>query len=291
MGNIPYYFDTKSYDYLIGYRVRAAMDILEEASCVRFKPLTVKPTNASSWIHITNPEKKRECIHEPRYQDKGSGAVIWVLGFDCLQRRELLHSLMHAIGFKDEVSHSQRDQYVRVMWENIHPKYRPLFRIQNNEASSKYSVEYDPLSIMHFHDRAYSNNGHPTITPLVSGLIISPSDELSQLDKMKLRIIFGHECNRRKVGDLLDSCKDALHDHTFNKENDNKNHNGTYYLKKEEETIEIKSNMSQEINEEKPNEIKNDLVAEYDNVEVSDSEDKKVNDNESEAGIESSKNY
>lgn len=39
------------------------------------------------------------------------------------------------------------------------------------------------------------------------GLQIRPSEALSQLDKMKLRLLFGHECNRRSVDDLLDTCK------------------------------------------------------------------------------------
>lgn len=39
------------------------------------------------------------------------------------------------------------------------------------------------------------------------GLQIRPSEGLSQLDKMKLRLLFGHECNRRSVDDLLDTCK------------------------------------------------------------------------------------
>lgn len=39
------------------------------------------------------------------------------------------------------------------------------------------------------------------------GLQIRPSENLSQLDKMKLRLLFGHECNRRSVDDLLDTCK------------------------------------------------------------------------------------
>lgn len=39
------------------------------------------------------------------------------------------------------------------------------------------------------------------------GLQVRPSEGLSQLDKMKLRLLFGHECNRRSVDDLLDTCK------------------------------------------------------------------------------------
>ena len=35
---------------------------------------------------------------------------------------------------------------------------------------------------------------------------------LSQIDVMKLRLAFGHECNNRKVGQLLLTCQNALGD-------------------------------------------------------------------------------
>jgi cobalamin biosynthesis protein CobT len=60
--------------------------------------------------------------------------------------------------------------------------------------------------------------------------MIDPSDQLSILDKMRLQLIFGHECNKRKVGDLLDSCKTVLHETngngTIDEENDNQNSSG-----------------------------------------------------------------
>lgn len=43
------------------------------------------------------------------------------MGIECMQRRDILHLLMHALGFNDEVTHPQRDQYVRILWDNINP--------------------------------------------------------------------------------------------------------------------------------------------------------------------------
>lgn len=61
------------------------------------------------------------------------------------------------------------------------------------------------------------------------GLQIRPSENLSQLDKMKLRLLFGHECNRRSVDDLLDTCKkefrnDQPDDRPKNSKGNNKEH-------------------------------------------------------------------
>lgn len=41
----------------------------------------------------------------------------------------------------------------------------------------------------------------------IPGLVINPSEGLSQLDTMKLRLLFGQECKRRNVDNLLDMCK------------------------------------------------------------------------------------
>ncbi|XP_072934725.1 zinc metalloproteinase nas-15-like [Epargyreus clarus] len=221
MGIVTYYLDNLVYDHFIAYRVRMAMNTLETSSCMRFKPILVKPTENITWIHITNPEGERNCVHKPIY--KKDGEIILVLGFDCLKEHEITHSLLHAIGFNDEVSHPHRDQYIRVMWNNIHPEYRHLYRIQYNEGTHyKMLVEYDPLSVMHFHDRAFSMNGHATVMPLVPGLVINPMSDLSQLDKMKLRLLFDHECNKRKVGDMIDTCKIVLTNNTKSKDDENK---------------------------------------------------------------------
>lgn len=42
------------------------------------------------------------------------------------------------------------------------------------------------------------------------GGFIMPSNKLSVLDKMKLRLAFKHECNRRKVSKLLGTCINAI---------------------------------------------------------------------------------
>ncbi|KAJ2940187.1 hypothetical protein O0L34_g11751 [Tuta absoluta] len=206
LGIIPYKVDASSYDGVLASRVRDAMDFLESVSCLQFKLLSENSEGNFAWIHITNPEGQRECSHKPKR--KKSGEIVLILGLECLKKREILHSLLHGIGFGDEVTHHQRDQYIRIMWENIQPKYQHLFASSPGE--KKIMVEYDPMSIMHFHDRAFSKNGQATIVPLMPGLQIQPSEKLSQLDKMKLRLAFGHECNRRTVDKLFDTCKSVM---------------------------------------------------------------------------------
>ncbi|KPI98832.1 Zinc metalloproteinase nas-15 [Papilio xuthus] len=197
-------------DHGIAMRLRMTMNLLESVSCIKFIPIIGTPDRNGSWLHISNPRLQRDCMHEPL--NKGNGELVLVLGLDCLSEQQILHTLLHGVGFKDEVSHPQRDQYIRILWSNIQPAYQHLFKIQPRAKMSKNMIEYDPMSVMHFHDRAFSTNGQATIAPLIAGLVITPSDSLSQLDKMKLKLRFGHECNKRNVDDLLDICKKVLYE-------------------------------------------------------------------------------
>ncbi|XP_050353437.1 zinc metalloproteinase nas-6-like [Nymphalis io] len=139
-----------------------------------------------------------------------NGEITLVLGYECLSFENVLHALLHGIGFKDEVTHPHRDEYIRVLWNNIQPRYRHLYRKQSAMADGANIVEYDPLSIMQFHDRAFSVNGRATVIPLEPGLTISPSHSLSQLDRTRLQLHFSFECNKRIVSDLLNTCKASL---------------------------------------------------------------------------------
>ncbi|XP_063628766.1 uncharacterized protein LOC134800204 [Cydia splendana] len=203
-GEIKIYIDSDSYGDGIAGRVMDTLNKFQalDALCPQIQKLKEKPTEpVGSWLHFTNPDRVRPCVHDAGVDH--SGEIKIVLGYDCLKPREILHTILHGLGFRDEVTHPQRDLFVRVMWENIQPAFRSMFRIQSVETNDAGLMEYDPLSVMHFHDRAYSLNGHPTIMPMLPGLKVEPSDELSHLDKMKIRQMFSHECKKRLVGNFI----------------------------------------------------------------------------------------
>ncbi|XP_061722724.1 low choriolytic enzyme-like [Cydia pomonella] len=204
-GEIKVYIDSDSYGDGIAGRVLDTLNKFQSHDgylCPQVQELKEKPTEpVGSWLHITNPDRVRPCVHDAGVDDNGEIKV--VLGYDCLKPREILHTILHGLGFRDEVTHPQRDLFVRVMWENIQPAFRSMFRIQSVETNDAGLMEYDPMSVMHFHDRAYSLNGHPTIMPMLPGLKVEPSDELSHLDKMKIKRMFSHECKKRLVDNVI----------------------------------------------------------------------------------------
>lgn len=59
-------------DSIIITRIQSAMDVIEASSCVVFKQLTFKPlTSEGSWVHFTNPQEIRECVHGPDFGING----------------------------------------------------------------------------------------------------------------------------------------------------------------------------------------------------------------------------
>ncbi len=90
-----------------------------------------------------------------------------------------VHELGHAFGLWHEHNREDRDNYVRINWENIADGAERNFTqcIDNGEDIN----QYDYGSIMHYGKYAFSRNGKPTITPL-KNVSIGQRDGLSTLD-------------------------------------------------------------------------------------------------------------
>lgn len=49
----------------------------------------------------------------------GGQQVVSLSVFGCLEHGIIQHELLHALGFHHEHTRSDRDQYVRINWENV----------------------------------------------------------------------------------------------------------------------------------------------------------------------------
>lgn len=141
--------------------IHAAMDEYHKYTCVRF----VRRVDEPDYIVIGN-------------QNSGCWSALGRLGGrqrvnlqtpSCLERLgTAVHELMHSLGFFHEQTREERDDYVQINQENIRAKYLKNFRKANKTMS--FGLEYDYGSIMHYSRKAFSSNGLPTMTAIVSPL-------------------------------------------------------------------------------------------------------------------------
>merc|ERR1711892_1215430 len=77
------------------------------------------------------------------------------------------HEMMHTIGFYHEHSRSDRDMYIKILWNNIPPSYHAQFNTYR--WTTGYGEKYDYESIMHYSSRAfvkdYNDKGMKSILP------------------------------------------------------------------------------------------------------------------------------
>jgi hypothetical protein len=75
---------------------------------------------------------------------------------------------MHAIGFQHMQSATERDDYIRILWENIGGGMEYNFDSYPASMISQFGYPYDLESVMHYTEYAFSFNGQPTMQSLVS---------------------------------------------------------------------------------------------------------------------------
>ncbi|MCR8854910.1 M12 family metallopeptidase, partial [Lysinibacillus fusiformis] len=92
----------------------------------------------------------------------------------------VIHEIGHAVGLFHEQSREDRNNFVRINWDNIETGKEGNFQ-QEIPISDDYGP-YDYGSIMHYGTHFFSKNDLPTIEPLTSGVTIGQRDRLSDGD-------------------------------------------------------------------------------------------------------------
>jgi hypothetical protein len=79
-----------------------------------------------------------------------------LIGWGCLDQAIIIHELTHTIGFYHMQSAPDRDDYVKIMWENIISGAAHNFDILDEKLYSNFGVPYDYMSLMHYSQWAFS---------------------------------------------------------------------------------------------------------------------------------------
>lgn len=99
-----------------------------------------------------------------------------------------VHEICHALGLWHEQSRADRDQFIRIVWENIDEEHR--FNFEQHLSDGEDYGEYDYQSIMHYPSHAFSKNGNKTIIPLAENVEIGQRERLSEKDIAAINAVY-----------------------------------------------------------------------------------------------------
>ncbi|CAG5928219.1 unnamed protein product [Menidia menidia] len=150
---IPFTLSEK-YDTAETYTILNAMKGFEPQTCIRFIPRR----NERVYLSI---EPKYGCFSLlGRIGDK---QVLSLQKFGCIANGVVQHELLHALGFFHEHTRSDRDQYVRINWDNIKSDYLQNFKKMD---TNNLGTPYDYSSVMQYGRTAFGISRKETITPI-----------------------------------------------------------------------------------------------------------------------------
>lgn len=73
-----------------------------------------------------------------------------------------------ALGFYHMQNSHDRDNYLKIHWENVLNGSEPNLNKYANTETSHFGESYDYNSLMHYPAASFSKNGEPTMEPIVS---------------------------------------------------------------------------------------------------------------------------
>ncbi|PAV74656.1 hypothetical protein WR25_25653 [Diploscapter pachys] len=125
------------------------------------------------------------------------------LGRGCLFHEIIVHELMHSVGFWHEHSRADRDDHIKIVWENILPGMKSQFDKISAALQDLQGESYDYRSIMHYDSTAFSRNGKNTIETVEDGFteVIGSATDLSQMDVVKINKLY--QCRQRKKEKMI----------------------------------------------------------------------------------------
>jgi hypothetical protein len=141
---VPYVIDEKvMYNKFHKDNIKYAMEMIQyKTGCIKFR----KRTTEKDFILFTMRESG--CWS---YVGRIGGRQVVNLDHNCADEHGVaIHEIIHALGFWHMHSHSQRDNFVRINYQNIAHSDRHNFDKISAEEASSYGTIYDYLSIMHY---------------------------------------------------------------------------------------------------------------------------------------------
>jgi hypothetical protein len=181
-GEIPYIIQSTLPNQ---QRVTAAMKHWEERTPIRFIQRTqfnaqYYPNYVSFIQYVPQLNEKQEevfhCSSPIGMQGLGEQSV--VLSDQCVTG-DAIHEIGHTVGLWHEQSREDRDNFIRIVWDNVDPRY--IHNFNQHIVDGDDIGEYDYCSIMHYGAWFFTRNpGQPTIEVLQPGRPCGNANSLGQ---------------------------------------------------------------------------------------------------------------
>ncbi|XP_059212911.1 meprin A subunit alpha [Centropristis striata] len=168
-------------------------------SCVDFKPYE----GESTYISFT---KLSGCWSFVGDDKTGQNVSI---GERCDTKSIVQHELLHALGFYHEQSRSDRDDYVKIWWDQIIEGMGHNFNKYEDDFITDLNTPYDYESIMHYRPFSFNKNDSiPTITTAIPFFneVIGQRLDFSAVDITRVNRMY--DCANTHT--LLDQCSFEL---------------------------------------------------------------------------------
>ncbi|XP_044030546.1 astacin-like metalloendopeptidase [Siniperca chuatsi] len=99
----------------------------------------------------------------------------------------IVHEILHALGFHHEHTRPDREQYITILPRNIMPGMERNFEMQHGKT---YNLSYDISSIMHYGSGFFSANGQPTIIPNKNVKDMGQRVKMTKTDIARVRLLY-----------------------------------------------------------------------------------------------------
>ncbi|XP_068585104.1 high choriolytic enzyme 1-like [Cebidichthys violaceus] len=150
-----------------------------DVSCIRF----FQRTNERDYLSI---QSSNGC-----YSYVGRRGYSQTVSLDrqgCLYHSTVQHELLHALGFNHEQCRSDRDQHIRILWENIESGWAYAF---DKIDTLNLNTPYDYNSVMQYHRYAFSGNNKPTMVPIPNANVeFGTANQMSKNDISRLNKLY-----------------------------------------------------------------------------------------------------
>ena len=105
-------------------------------------------------------------------------------------RKEILHEIMHGVGFFHEQNRMDRDEYIQILWENIAEEHWPQFQKIKTDFWEKYKFPFSFESVLLYPSQAFSQHPRDYSIVTIEGNSFSSTNDLSQTDIHRINTIY-----------------------------------------------------------------------------------------------------